>query len=109
MGTQCSFDVPVNVPAARRVFAGAAVSDASGNAVFTFTPPFAVPPIVNQAVVTTNANATEARVVALSASSCTVNVRQSPGVVVLGLSVLQVPGPLAGATVHLHAVDAGQV
>ena len=108
MGTQGSFDPPVSVPAARRVFAASGVSDASGNVVFTFTPPFAAVPVVTQAVQTTNANATEARVTALSASGCTVNVRQSPGVVVLGISVLQVPQALVGATVHLHAVDAGQ-
>lgn len=109
MGTQGAFDLPVVVPAARRVFAATGVSDATGNVVFTFTPPFSAIPVVTQAVQTTNNNATEARVTALSATGCTVNVRQSPGVVVLGISVLQVPQPLAGATVHLHAVDAGQV
>jgi hypothetical protein len=109
MGTQGSYDLPVNLPVVRRIFAGSGVSDASGNVTFTFTPPFAAVPVVSQAVQTTNANATEARVTALSAAGCTVNVRQSPGVVILGISVLQVPQPLAGATVHLHAMDAGQL
>lgn len=101
--------VPASTVAARRVFAGNGVSDASGNVVFTFSPAFAAVPVVAQAIQTTNSNATEARVTALSASSCTVNVRQSPGVVILGISVLQVPQPLVGATVNLVAFEAGQV
>ncbi len=95
-------------PTARRVFAGTGVTDGAGNAVFTFTPAFAAAPVVNASVETTNTNATEARITALSAGSCTVNVRQSPGVVILGISVLQVPQPLVGATVHLMATAAGQ-
>lgn len=94
--------------AARRVFAGTAVSDASGNATFTFTPAFAAAPVVSVGLATTNTNVTEARVTALTGSSCTVNVRQSPGVVILGISVLQVPQALSGATVHLLAIEAGQ-
>lgn len=94
--------------ASRRVFAATAVSDAAGNATFTFSPAFAAAPVVSVGLATTNTNATEARVTALSASSCTVNVRQSPGVVILGISVLQVPQALVGATVHLLAIEAGQ-
>lgn len=98
----------VQPTAARRIFAAKGVSDGAGNAVFTFTPPFATVPVVTVGLETGNTNATEARVTALSASSCTVNIRQSPGVVILGISVLQVPQALAGATVHLEAVEAGQ-
>lgn len=94
--------------AGRRTYAGSAVSDGSGNATFTFTPAFSVMPDVVQGVQTTNTNVTEARITALSTSSCTVNVRQSPSVVILGISVLQTPGPLTGATVHLIAVEPGQ-
>lgn len=94
--------------AARRVYANTAVSDAAGNAVFTFTPAFAAAPVVSVGLATGNNNVTEARVTALTAASCTVNVRQSPGVVILGISVLQVPQPLSGATVHLLAIEAGQ-
>src|SRR5688572_1728414 len=90
----------VQPTAARRVFAAKGVSDGAGNTVFTFTPPFASIPVVSVGLETTNTNATEARITALSTSSCTVNTRQSPGVVILGISVLQVPQPLAGATVH---------
>jgi hypothetical protein len=94
--------------AARRVFAATAVSDAAGNAVFNFSPAFSAVPVTSVGIATTNNNVTEARVTALSASSCTVNVRQSPGVVILGISVLQVPQPLVGATVHLIAIEPGQ-
>lgn len=94
--------------AARRVFAGTAVSNASGDATFTFSPPFSAAPVASVGLQTSNTNATEARTTALSASSCTVNVRQSPSVVILGFSVLQTPQALAGATVHLVAVEAGQ-
>ena len=93
----------------RRVYSAKAVTDGSGNATFTFSPPFAAAPVVSQALETSNTNATEARVTALSASSCTSQARQSPGVVILGISVLQVPQPLVGATVHLIAVDAANV
>lgn len=92
----------------RRIFAGSGVSNASGDVVFTFSPAFSAVPDVAQGVQTSNTNATEARITALSASSCTVNVRQSPGVVILGISVLQVPQPLVGATVHIVAVEPGQ-
>lgn len=109
MPTSGSYTPPQTPPATpRRVFAGTAVTDASGNAVFTFSPAFASAPVVTTALQTTNTNATEGRVTAVTASSCTVNVRQSPGVVILGLSVLQVPQPLQGATVHLVATAAGQ-
>lgn len=95
--------------ATRRIFSGTGVTDGSGNVTFTFSPPFAGVPVGTQALVTGNANATEARVTALTASSCTVQVRQSPAVTVLGLSVLQVPQALVGATVNIHAVEAGVV
>lgn len=93
----------------RRIFSGSGVTDGSGNITFTFTPPFMAVPVVTQSLTTANANATEARITALSTSSCTVNARQSPSVTILGISVLQTPGPLSGATVGIIAVDAGQV
>lgn len=93
----------------RRIFSGSGVTDASGNVTFTFTPPFAAPPVVTQSIMTSNTNATEARITALTASSCTLQARQSPGVVILGISVLQVPQPLVGATIGIIAVDPGQV
>lgn len=92
----------------RRIYSATAVTDGAGNAVFTHNAPaFAVPPICGISVETANTNATEARITANSTTSTTVNVRQAPGVVILGISVLQVPQPLAGATVHLIAVEPG--
>jgi hypothetical protein len=94
--------------ASRRVFSSSGVSDASGNVTFTFTPAFSVVPNVVQGVQTAVTDVTEARITALTTSSCTVNVRRAPSVVILGISVLQVPQPLVGATVHLHAIEPGQ-
>lgn len=45
---------------------------------------------------------------ALTAASVTFNVRRAPAVITLGISVLQVPVPAVGVTVHCHAVPAGQ-
>jgi hypothetical protein len=72
-----------------------------------FGTPFAALPVVSVGVQTTNTNATEARITALSTSSVTVNVRQSPGVTLLGIQLLSLPQPLAGATVHVQAVEPG--
>lgn len=93
---------------ARRMFAGTGISDASGNVVFNFVPPFPSAPVVTHAVQTAITDVTECRISAISASSVTLNVRRSPAVVVLGISVLQVPIPAAGVTVHCDAVLAGQ-
>lgn len=92
----------------RRVFAASGVTDAAGSVTFPFTPPFTAPPVVTHAVQTAITDVTECRVSAVSASSVTFNVRRSPAVVVLGISVLQVPVPAAGVTVHAAAVDPGQ-
>ena len=106
MSTSGSY-APV-APTARRVFAGSGVTDAAGNVTFTFTPPFAAAPIVNNAVQTVVTDSTECRVSALSASSVTFAARRSPAVTLLGVSVLQASIPLAGATVHCIATAAGQ-
>lgn len=95
-------------PESRRVFSGSGMSDASGNVTFTFTPAFPAAPKVTHAVQTAITDVTECRVTAISASSVTFNVRRAPAVVILGISVLQVPVPAAGVTVHCHAVSAGQ-
>jgi hypothetical protein len=92
----------------RRVFAGSGVSDGSGNVTFNFTPPFAAVPVVTNAVQSGSSDLTECRISALSAASVTFNVRRSPGVVVVGISVLQVPQPAPGVTVHCVATSAGQ-
>lgn len=93
----------------RPFFAGTAVSDASGNAVFAMPAGlFAAAPVVGLAIqFAAGSNPIDFRVVALSATSCTVNVRQSPTLVVLSLSVLGVAAPLAGVTVHAIMTPAG--
>ncbi|MEU4228299.1 hypothetical protein AB0F17_28730 [Nonomuraea sp. NPDC026600] len=90
------------------MFSEAGITNASGNVTFTFTPAFAAVPVVTHAVQTAIADITECRVSAISASSVTFNVRRAPAVVILGISVLQVPVPASGVTVHCHAVEAGQ-
>lgn len=92
----------------RRMFAGNGVTDAAGNITFNFAPAFTAAPIVTHAVQTAITDVTECRVSAVTAASVTFNVRRSPAVVILGISVLQVPIPAAGVTVHCCAVDPGQ-
>lgn len=90
-------------------FRGSGVSDASGNVTFDLTAAaFAAAPKVTATVQAAGSNQPiDYRVTALSPTSCTVNVRQSPVLVVLSLSVLGVAAPLAGVTVHLHAIEPG--
>ena len=94
---------------ARPLFAGAAVSDASGNATFTFPAGlFPAPPVVSTAVqFPASQNPLDYRVTTLTATSCVVNVKQSPTLVVLSLSVLGLAANIAGVTVHLLAVPKG--
>lgn len=94
---------------AKASFAGTAVTDAGGNAVFTFPAGlFPAAPVVEASVqATAGANPIDYRVTAVSATGATVHVRQSPTLVVLSLSVLGVSAPLAGVTVHLAATLPG--
>lgn len=93
----------------RPAFAGTAVTDASGNAVFNFAAGlFPSAPVCEASVqLAAGQNPTDYRLTAVSATSATVQVRQSPTLVVLSLSVLGVSAPLAGVTVHLIAAPAG--
>lgn len=101
--------VVTRVATDRRIFSAKGTTDGSGNAVFTFSPPFAAAPVVTAALETTDTDVTDVRVTALSASSCTVNVRQTPSVTILGIPVLGTPTALVGAGLHLHAMDPGTV
>lgn len=84
------------------------VTDASGNVVFNLAAAaFAAAPVVSHAVQTALTDLVECRITALSATSVTFNVRRSPAVVILGISVLQVPQPASGVTVHMHAIETG--
>jgi hypothetical protein len=95
--------------AARRVFAGSGVTNASGVVVFNFSPAFPVVPVaVAQVGPSGDTALIEARITALSASSCSVNVRRAPGVTLLGLQILEVPQNAPGVTVQLVAVEPGQ-
>lgn len=93
----------------RPYFAATAVTDGSGNATFTFPAGlFPAAPIVSHCIqAAASNNPIDQRVTALTATSCTVNVRQSPIVVVLSLSVVGASAPLAGATIHLLATPSG--
>lgn len=93
----------------RPFFAGTAVSDAAGNATFAFPAgTFAAAPVVDVAIQSAASNQPiDFRIVTLTATSCVVNVRQSPVLIVLSLSVLGVSAPLAGVTVHVIATPAG--
>lgn len=95
----------------RRIFSADGVTNAAGNVTFNFVPPFATPPIVATAIgpAGVTADATEARITALTASSVTINVRRSPAVVLLGISVLQTPVNDVGAQVHVIAVEEAAV
>jgi len=86
-----------------------AVTDAAGNATFNLTAAaFAGVPVVAAVIAAAGSNQPiDYRVTALTTTSCTINVRQSPVLIVLSLSVLGVAAPLAGVTVHLIAHDAG--
>lgn len=91
----------------RRIVSAKGATDGSGNVSFSFVPPFPTVPVVTHAVETSVADATEARISALSASSVTFNARRSPAVTILGISVLSASQPLVGATVHMTATEAG--
>lgn len=102
---------PTGPAGTTKSFRGSAVSDASGNATFNLTAAaFAAAPIVALAFQGAAAvNPVDFRVTALTATSCTVNVRVSTGITValLGLTLLGTSTPLAGATIDLIAMAAG--
>jgi hypothetical protein len=79
-------------------------TDAAGNVTWTYATPYAAAPRVTHAVgPTADAALTEARITSLTATAVTLHVRRSPSVVILGISVLQVPQPAVGVPVQLHA------
>ncbi|MFD0208938.1 hypothetical protein ACFVH9_07360 [Streptomyces hirsutus] len=79
-----------------------AATNGSGDAVFTWSPPFAVPPVI-QATVEAGAGFRSLRIASNSAGSTTVHVDASAGVTLLGIGVLAVGTPAAGVTVHVTA------
>lgn len=87
------------------------VTDASGNAVFNMAPAAfpAAPVVVGQTQAAASTSPLDYRVTALTATSCTINVRSSPAtaIALLGLTLLGASVPAPGVTVHLHAFPAG--
>ncbi|MFC8723765.1 hypothetical protein [Streptomyces bacillaris] len=90
-----------NPPAARRERA-TAVTNSGGDAVFTWSPPFPAPPVI-EATVQAGAGFRSLRIAANSASSTTVHVDQSTGVTLLGIGVLAIGTNAVGVTVHCTA------
>lgn len=109
MGTTGSY-VPAT-PTPRRMFAGSGVTDASGDVTFNFPAGlFAAAPVVTLTFQgAASQSPVDYRITALSAASCTVNVRQSLAttVALIGLTILAASAPLNGATVHIIATPAG--
>lgn len=102
MGTRGSF-----TPAATRVERTQLATDAAGNAAWVFPAPFAaVPRVVFSLGPSADTALVEGRITAISATGVTVNVRRAPAVVLLGISVLQVPQPATGVPVQFVAVAA---
>lgn len=89
----------------RRIFAESKTTDASGNATFTFSPPFVSVPVVSIIMEAVGTSLLEARVTSISESSVTINARKSDEITLLSVDVLQKPVPISGVTVHLHAVE----
>lgn len=90
-------------------FRATGVTNAAGQVVFNMAAAaFAAAPVVTFAQqFASSPNPIDLRITALTATSCTVEARQSPALIVLSLSVLGISAPLAGVTVHLHAFEAG--
>lgn len=95
----------------RSIYAATGVTAASGDVTFTFPVGFfAVAPVVDIAYQGAAAvNPVDFRITALTATSCTVNVRISIGITValLGLTLLGTSTPLSGAIIHLIATNPG--
>lgn len=93
----------------RKFYAATAVTDAAGNAVFNMTAAgFAVAPVVDSEIqFPASQNPIDHRITALTATSCTINCKQSPTLIVLSLSVLGVAANIAGVTVHAIFTEAG--
>lgn len=101
--------VLVRPTGSRAAYANTAVTDASGNATFTFAAGLfpAAPVVTGTAQFPASQNPLDLRITTLTATSCVINVKQSPTLVVLSLSVLGIAANIAGVTVHLLASPAG--
>lgn len=95
----------------RAIFAATGVTDASGNVTFNFPAgTFTAAPVVDATFQgAASASPVDYRITAISATSVTINVRQSlaTAVALIGLTILAASVPLAGATIHVIATAAG--
>ncbi|MEU5834473.1 hypothetical protein ABZ820_12485 [Streptomyces diacarni] len=80
------------------------MTNASGDAVVTWSPPFSAPPVIS-ATVEAEAGFRSVRIAANSGGSTTVHVDVSAGVSLLGIGVLAVGAPAAEVTVHVTATE----
>lgn len=103
MGTAGHY-TPPSPPAPRRERARV-VTNSSGDAVATWSPPFDAPPIIT-ATVEVGDGFRSLRVAANTSTTTTVHVDVSAGVTLLGIGVLAVGAPASGVTVHLMAEEA---
>lgn len=88
---------PINFSTDRAFYAATAVTAANGQAVFALPAGrFAVAPVVTLAMQTADNRAGEVRIIALTATSCTVQATTGNAY-----------ANLVGATIHLHATTAG--
>lgn len=97
--------------AARRVYAATAVTDGSGNLTLSFGTPFSAAPVVTVAYQgAASPDPVDYRITAVSAASVSIHVRRSPAtaIALLGLTLLGASVPLAGATMHVVAIEPGQ-
>ncbi len=99
MSTAGDYEVPQ-----RRIERATAVTDGSGNAVFTWPAgAFSAPPVVTVAVQGAVGFRSHT-ITANSAASTTVNILGAPIVSLLGIQILAASVPAPGVTVHAHAV-----
>lgn len=88
-----------------RLERAAAVTDSGGQAVITWSPPFAAPPVVTLAVQAGAGGFRSVRITANTASATTVQADGAAVVELLGISLLAAAVPAAGVTVHALAVE----
>ena len=101
-----------SISGGRRVFSARGTTNASGDVTFNFGTAFAALPVVSVAFQgAASQSPVDYRITALSTTSVTINVRQSLATVIalLGLTLLAASAPLNGATIHVTAVEVGNV
>lgn len=90
-----------------RRFVGSAVSGNSGTVTFDMSSAgFTVPPAASACVVAADGSTIyDVKITALTKTSCSVRVRSSNPVSILGVSALGLPAPCQGVSVNLIAIQ----